>query len=54
MLQMQELVEVLGKSQGIVIMTPPRGNKAAQQTLSTLVSALTSKHKVSPSCQHNA
>lgn len=45
-IMVQELVEVLGKSQGVVIMTPPRDSKAAQATLSTLVSALTQKHKV--------
>lgn len=42
----QELVEVLGKSQGVVIMTPPRDSKEAQNTLSTMVSALKGKHKV--------
>ncbi|KAK9802723.1 hypothetical protein WJX73_000981 [Symbiochloris irregularis] len=42
----QELVEVLGKSQGVVIMTPPRDSKEAQNTLSTMVSALKGKHKI--------
>ena len=42
----QELTEILGRSNGVVIMTPPRESKEAQAALATMVSALKSKHKV--------
>ena len=42
----QELTEVIGRSQGVVIMTPPRECKEAQAALSTMLAALKSKHKV--------
>ena len=43
---LQELNEILGRSNGIVIMTPPRDSKDAQASLATMVSALKPKHKV--------
>ena len=46
---MQELGEILGRSNGVVIMTPPRDSKDAQASLATMVSALKPKHKVRPS-----
>ena len=42
----QELTEILGRSNGVVLMTPPRASKEAQAALATMVSALKSKHKV--------
>ena len=43
---LQELVEIVGRSAGIVLMTPPSENKAAQATMNTLLSACNSKQKV--------
>ena len=45
---LQELNEILGRSSGIVVMTPPRDSKDAQASLATMVSALKPKHKVQP------
>ena len=45
-LSVQELGEILGRSNGVVIMTPPRDSKDAQASLATMVSALKPKHKV--------
>ena len=36
----------MGRSNGVVLMTPPRESKEAQSSLATMVSALKSKHKV--------
>ena len=43
---LQELVEIVGRSTGIVLMAPPSENKAAQTTMNTLLSACNSKQKV--------
>ena len=43
---LQELVEIVGRSTGIVLMTPPSENKTAQATMNTLLSACNSKQKV--------
>jgi flavin reductase (DIM6/NTAB) family NADH-FMN oxidoreductase RutF len=42
----QELGEVVGRSQGIVLMTPPHESKEAQATIATLLSAVKPKQKV--------
>ena len=44
----QELVEVLGRNSGVVLMAPPSDNPDAQASLATLLSALTPKQKVPP------
>ncbi|KAK9817135.1 hypothetical protein WJX72_010039 [[Myrmecia] bisecta] len=42
----QELVEVVGRSTGVVIMAPPSDSREAQAAVSTLLSALKPKQKV--------
>ena len=44
---MQELVEVVGRSSGVVLMAPPTESAEAAASISTLLSTLTSKQKVS-------
>ena len=43
---MQELSEVVGRSQGVVLMTPPHQSKEAQASIATLLSAIKPKQKV--------
>ena len=45
-MQLQELVEIVGRSKGIALMAPPSDSDAAQKTLDTLMSAVTKKQKV--------
>jgi flavorubredoxin/flavin reductase (DIM6/NTAB) family NADH-FMN oxidoreductase RutF len=42
----QELVEIIGRSSGVVLLSPPTENKEAQKTLDTLLSAVNKKQKV--------
>lgn len=43
----QELVEVVGRSSGVVLMAPPTESAEAAASVSTLLSTLKSKQKVS-------
>jgi hypothetical protein len=43
----QELVEVVGRCSGVVLMAPPDDSAEARATIATLLSALKSKQKVS-------
>ncbi len=43
---MQELVALLGRNQGVVLMAPPSDSPEAQTALSTLSSAIKGKSKV--------
>lgn len=42
----QELVEVVGRNSGVVLMAPPSDNPEAQTALATLLSSLKPKQKV--------
>lgn len=42
----QEVTAVVGKCAGVVLMAPPHGNKEAEATIATLLSAMKSKQKV--------
>lgn len=44
----QELVEVVGRSAGVVIMAPPDDSAEAQAALATLLSSLKPKQKACP------
>lgn len=44
---LQELVEVVGRSSGVVLMAPPHESAEAAASVSTLLSTLKSKQKVS-------
>lgn len=44
---MQELVEVVGRSSGVVLMAPPTESAEAAASVSTLLSTLKPKQKVS-------
>lgn len=46
LVDMQELVEIIGRSTGIALMAPPTDSKDAQTTLDTLLSAVNKKQKV--------
>ena len=46
LLDVQELVEIIGRSTGIALMAPPTDSKDAQTTLDTLLSAVNKKQKV--------
>ena len=46
-MSVQELVEIVGRSSGVVLLSPPTENKEAQKTLDTLLSAVNKKQKVS-------
>lgn len=43
---LQELVEILGRNKGIVLMAPPVSSKDAQKAEAILLSAIKSKQKV--------
>lgn len=42
----QELVEVLGRNSGVVVMSPPSDSTEAQKSISLMMSAIKSKQKV--------
>jgi len=44
---MQELIEVVGRSSGVVLMAPPTESAEAAASMSTLLSRLKPKQKVS-------
>ncbi len=46
----QELVALLGRSQGVILMAPPSDASEAQTTLGTLTSAIKAKTKVGGGC----
>ena len=45
---LQELVEILKRNSGIVLMSPPNSSSEAQKAVGLLLSAIKSKQKVSP------
>ena len=47
MSDLQELVEVVGRSSGVVLMAPPTESAEAAASVSTLLSTLKPKQKVS-------
>ncbi len=47
MIDVQELVEVVGRSSGVVLMAPPTESAEAAASVSTLLSTLKPKQKVS-------
>jgi hypothetical protein len=46
---LQELVEVVNRSTGVVLMAPPDDSAEARASIATLLSALKPKQKVRPS-----
>lgn len=52
MCRMQELVEVVGRCSGVVLMAPPDDSSEARATIATLLSALKSKQKVTGCSSH--